>query len=127
MLRLAAGQRLRRIQTCGRRSDQIGRARNSAKQNIRINAVAPGPIVTEMWERFSGEAKEQVIATVPVGQIGAAEQIAAGGSISLLMLQNLPPAHHSSSMAATSLGKARCEESKIQLQIPSLASAKLSR
>jgi NAD(P)-dependent dehydrogenase (short-subunit alcohol dehydrogenase family) len=48
-----------------------------AKQNIRINAVAPGPIVTEMWERFSGEAKEQIIATVPVGRVGTAEQIAA--------------------------------------------------
>lgn len=48
-----------------------------AKQNIRINAVAPGPIVTEMWDRFAGEAKDQIIATVPVGRVGTAEQIAA--------------------------------------------------
>src|SRR5215467_771712 len=26
-----------------------------AKQNIRINAVAPGPIVTEMWDRFADD------------------------------------------------------------------------
>ncbi len=48
-----------------------------AKQNIRINAVAPGPIVTEMWDRFASEAKEQIIATLPVGRVGTAEQIAA--------------------------------------------------
>jgi NAD(P)-dependent dehydrogenase (short-subunit alcohol dehydrogenase family) len=48
-----------------------------AKQNIRINAVAPGPITTEMWDRFAREAKEQVTATIPVGRVGAAEEIAA--------------------------------------------------
>lgn len=48
-----------------------------AKQNIRINAIAPGPIATEMWDRFSGEAKDQIIATVPVARVGAAEEIAA--------------------------------------------------
>jgi NAD(P)-dependent dehydrogenase (short-subunit alcohol dehydrogenase family) len=48
-----------------------------AKQNIRINAVAPGPITTEMWDRFAREAKEQITATVPVGRVGTAEQIAA--------------------------------------------------
>jgi NAD(P)-dependent dehydrogenase (short-subunit alcohol dehydrogenase family) len=48
-----------------------------AKQNIRINAVAPGPIITEMWDRFAREAKEQITATIPVGRVGTAEQIAA--------------------------------------------------
>jgi len=48
-----------------------------AKQNIRINAVAPGPITTEMWDRFAREAKEQITATIPVGRVGAAEEIAA--------------------------------------------------
>jgi len=48
-----------------------------AKQNIRINAVAPGPITTEMWDRFDREAKDQIIATIPVGSVGTAEQIAA--------------------------------------------------
>jgi len=48
-----------------------------AKENIRINAVAPGPIITEMWDRFAREAKDQITATIPVGRVGTAEQIAA--------------------------------------------------
>ena len=49
-----------------------------AKQNIRVNAVAPGPIKTEMWDRFAtDDTAEKIIATVPVGRIGTSEQIAA--------------------------------------------------
>src|SRR4029077_3046384 len=50
-----------------------------AKQNIRINAVAPGPIATEMWDRFAGdkEVSAQVISTVPVARLGTSEDIAA--------------------------------------------------
>lgn len=48
-----------------------------AKQNVRINAVAPGPIATDMWDRFAGEAAEQITGGIPVGRVGTAEQIAA--------------------------------------------------
>jgi NAD(P)-dependent dehydrogenase (short-subunit alcohol dehydrogenase family) len=48
-----------------------------AKQNIRINAVAPGPIATEMWDRFAGDAGDQVISLIPAARVGAAEEIAA--------------------------------------------------
>jgi NAD(P)-dependent dehydrogenase (short-subunit alcohol dehydrogenase family) len=49
-----------------------------AKQNIRINAVAPGPIATEMWDRVAGDGVgDQVIEIVPVQRVGAAEEIAA--------------------------------------------------
>jgi NAD(P)-dependent dehydrogenase (short-subunit alcohol dehydrogenase family) len=50
-----------------------------AKQNIRINAVAPGPIATEMWDRFAGdkEVSAQVISTVPAARLGASDEIAA--------------------------------------------------
>ena len=49
-----------------------------AKQNIRINSVAPGPIATEMWDRFAGDAmRAQITSIVPVGRVGAAEHIAA--------------------------------------------------
>jgi NAD(P)-dependent dehydrogenase (short-subunit alcohol dehydrogenase family) len=49
-----------------------------AKQNIRINAVTPGPIDTEMFDRFAGdEMREQVVALTPVGRMGASEEIAA--------------------------------------------------
>src|SRR2546429_9437363 len=49
-----------------------------AKQNIRINAVAPGVIATEIWDRFAGDAmRDQITSIVPVGRVGAAEHIAA--------------------------------------------------
>jgi NAD(P)-dependent dehydrogenase (short-subunit alcohol dehydrogenase family) len=49
-----------------------------AKQNIRINAVAPGPIATEMWDRFAEDgAGDQLVSIVPVGRVGASDEIAA--------------------------------------------------
>jgi len=49
-----------------------------AKQNVRINAVAPGPIVTEMWDRFAGDGlTDQIISMVPTGRVGGADEIAA--------------------------------------------------
>ena len=50
-----------------------------AKQNIRINAIAPGPIATEMWDRFAGdkEVSAQVISSVPAARLGASDEIAA--------------------------------------------------
>ncbi len=51
-----------------------------AKQNIRINAVAPGAIATEMFDRFAGkhsEVLDSLQSLIPVGRIGAGEEIAA--------------------------------------------------
>ena len=49
-----------------------------AKQNIRINAVAPGPIVTEMWDRVAAAGlADQIISIVPAGRVGVADEIAA--------------------------------------------------
>ena len=49
-----------------------------AKQNIRINAIAPGVIATEMFDRFAGDGlRDQIISTVPVARVGAADEIAA--------------------------------------------------
>src|SRR6266699_1083463 len=49
-----------------------------AKQNIRINAIAPGAIATEMFDRFAGdELRDQIVSTVPVGRVGASDEIAA--------------------------------------------------
>ena len=51
-----------------------------AKQNIRINAVAPGVIATDMLDRFAGkegEMRDSLASITPVGRIGAVEQIAA--------------------------------------------------
>jgi len=49
-----------------------------AKQNIRINAIAPGVIATEMFDRFADDAlRDQITSIVPVGRVGASEEIAA--------------------------------------------------
>jgi NAD(P)-dependent dehydrogenase (short-subunit alcohol dehydrogenase family) len=51
-----------------------------ASSNIRINAVCPGIIDTEMMQRFTGgtpEGHDQVIAQEPVGRMGKPEEIAA--------------------------------------------------
>jgi NAD(P)-dependent dehydrogenase (short-subunit alcohol dehydrogenase family) len=48
-----------------------------AKQNIRINAIAPGVIATEMFDRFAGdELRDQLLSIIPVGRVGASEEIA---------------------------------------------------
>ena len=50
-----------------------------AEQGIRVNAVCPGVIDTEMVERFTGgqpETQAAMIATEPVGRLGRPEEIA---------------------------------------------------
>jgi NAD(P)-dependent dehydrogenase (short-subunit alcohol dehydrogenase family) len=51
-----------------------------AAHNIRINAICPGIIDTEMMRRFSGgtpEGRAAVIAQEPIGRMGRPEEIAA--------------------------------------------------
>ncbi|WP_347566132.1 SDR family oxidoreductase [Scytonema sp. UIC 10036] len=51
-----------------------------AKQGIRINAVNPGLIVTEMLDRFSHQdpaLEQQLVAIVPIGRMGQPGEIAA--------------------------------------------------
>ena len=51
-----------------------------AKQNIRINAVAPAGVATDMVDRFAGkdgEMRDYLKSLHPVGRIGASEEIAA--------------------------------------------------
>src|SRR2546429_2287909 len=49
-----------------------------AKQNIRINSVAPGVIATDMFDRFAeGAMRDQITSMIPVGRMGVTEEIAA--------------------------------------------------
>jgi NAD(P)-dependent dehydrogenase (short-subunit alcohol dehydrogenase family) len=51
-----------------------------AGRGIRINAVCPGIIDTEMMRRFTGDTDEgraAVIAQEPIGRMGRAEEVAA--------------------------------------------------
>ena len=50
-----------------------------AKQNVRVNAVAPGAIETRMYRDFvagSPEAKQMLEAATPIGRVGQPEEIA---------------------------------------------------
>ena len=51
-----------------------------ARQNIRVNAVAPGAVQTDMVDRFAGkegEARDELTARHPMGRFGTSEEIAA--------------------------------------------------
>lgn len=47
-----------------------------ATRNIRVNAVAPGPILTERLASLSDEARAPVIRAVPMGRIGSPNEVA---------------------------------------------------
>ncbi|HYG13969.1 MAG TPA: glucose 1-dehydrogenase [Methylophilaceae bacterium] len=53
-------------------------ALEGAAAGVRVNAVAPGPIATEMLDRFAGseEAKAGFLATIPAKRAGSVEEIA---------------------------------------------------
>lgn len=53
-------------------------ALEAARSNVRVNAVAPGPIDTGMLERIAGGAEKiaAVAATIPAGRIGTPEEVA---------------------------------------------------
>src|SRR5437763_7517115 len=49
-----------------------------ARRNVRINAVAPGVIATDMFDRFAdGASRDQITSMIPVGRSGVTEEIAA--------------------------------------------------
>lgn len=52
-------------------------AKELAGRNITVNAVAPGMIDTEMTEALSDAAKEAMLAGIPMGRAGKAEEVAA--------------------------------------------------
>lgn len=51
-------------------------ARELASRNIRVNAIAPGFIVTEMTEGLNQELQETIVGRIPLGRFGAAGEVA---------------------------------------------------
>ncbi len=51
-------------------------AKELARKGITVNAVAPGFIETEMLEAIPEKAKERIIAEIPLGRFGRAEEVA---------------------------------------------------
>lgn len=47
-----------------------------ADQGIRVNVVAPGPILTHHLERAGAEAQRQAAASTPMGRVGQPEEVA---------------------------------------------------
>lgn len=52
-------------------------AREVASRGITVNAVAPGFIDTQMTDFVSGDARETLLAKIPVGRFGTAEDVGA--------------------------------------------------
>ena len=61
-------------------------AQEVASRNVTVNVVAPGFIETEMTADLSGEAREQYLARIPLGRLGAASDVA---SMTLLLASPL--------------------------------------
>ncbi len=51
-------------------------ARELASRGVTVNAVAPGYIVTDMTDELSEEVKNKVLSEIPMGLLGAPEDIA---------------------------------------------------
>jgi NAD(P)-dependent dehydrogenase (short-subunit alcohol dehydrogenase family) len=47
-----------------------------ADRGVRVNVVAPGPILTHHLERAGAEARRMAAASVPMGRVGATSEVA---------------------------------------------------
>ncbi len=52
-------------------------AQENAKKGITVNVICPGYIDTEMVQAVPAKVLEGIIATIPVGRLGKAEEMAA--------------------------------------------------
>lgn len=51
-------------------------AKELASRNVRVNAVAPGYIETDMTENLPEKAKEELINSIPLSKLGSAQDVA---------------------------------------------------
>ena len=56
-------------------------AREVANRNIRVNAIAPGMIESDMTAVLSDKVKDAMLAQIPMKEFGQAEQVADFNSI----------------------------------------------
>jgi 3-oxoacyl-[acyl-carrier protein] reductase len=65
---------------CASKAGLIGLTRalalECAPRNIRVNAVAPGFIATDMTETLDSRQREHALARIPLGRFGQAEDVA---------------------------------------------------
>jgi 3-oxoacyl-[acyl-carrier protein] reductase len=52
-------------------------ARELASRNIRVNAVSPGFIATDMTSKVSAEMRTRLLESIPLGRLGTADEVAA--------------------------------------------------
>jgi 3-oxoacyl-[acyl-carrier protein] reductase len=60
----------------------VAAAKELAPSNVRVNAVAPGIVDTELLDGLPEDARERAVASVALGRIGTAEDVA--GAIAFL-------------------------------------------
>lgn len=51
-------------------------AREVAGRNVRVNAIAPGYVETEMTKRLTAEQRETLISQIPMSRVGTPEEVA---------------------------------------------------
>jgi 3-oxoacyl-[acyl-carrier protein] reductase len=51
-------------------------ARELASRNIRVNAVSPGFIDTDMTSKIGAEMRVRLLESIPLGRLGTAEEVA---------------------------------------------------
>lgn len=61
-------------------------AKELASRNIRVNAIAPGFIKTDMTEVLSDKVKEVMLSSIPLGRFGEADEVA---NVALFLASNL--------------------------------------
>ena len=65
---------------CAAKAGLIGLTKSMAKEfagrNIRVNAVAPGFIETDMTDELNEEQKKEIFTKIPLGRIGSGAEIA---------------------------------------------------
>ena len=67
-------ERLSDVEVCCQRTDEVAGQR--ARDNIRVNAVAPGVTNTDMVSALPDDVIAPLIATIPLGRVGEPEDMA---------------------------------------------------